>query len=244
MSWLTADRPLIIGHRGACADAPENTLVAFALALEQNADGIELDVQLSADGAPIIMHDATVDRTCDGVGRVADMTLAELRQLTIDNDHPVPTLDDLFALLGRRTLYNVELKALGLDDGGLAETVARCVVAHDVADCVLVSSFSPFTVRSARRPCCASAARHASSTASCGRRPITPSTRWSMRRCWPGRGGGGCASTSGRSTTRLRRGGWPASASTASSPISPASCGRPSPDPIPIVEAPNQCASK
>jgi len=151
MSWLTADRPLIIGHRGACADAPENTLVAFALALEQNADGIELDVQLSADGAPIIMHDATVDRTCDGVGRVTDMTLAELRQLTIDNDHPVPTLDDLFALLGRRTLYNVELKALGLDDGGLAETVARCVVAHDVADCVLVSSFSPFTVRSARQ---------------------------------------------------------------------------------------------
>jgi len=151
MSWLTADRPLIIGHRGACADAPENTLAAFALALEQNADGIELDVQLSADGVPVIMHDATVDRTCDGAGRVADMTLAELRQLTIDNDHPVPTLDDLFALLGRRTLYNVELKALGLDDGGLAETVARCVVAHDVADCVLVSSFSPFTVRSARR---------------------------------------------------------------------------------------------
>ncbi len=151
MSWLTADRPLIIGHRGACADAPENTLAAFALALEQNADGIELDVQLSADGAPIIMHDATVDRTCDGVGRVADMTLAELRQLTIDNDHPVPTLDDLFALLGRRTLYNVELKALGLDDGGLAAAVARCTAAHNVADCVLVSSFSPFTVRSARR---------------------------------------------------------------------------------------------
>ena len=149
--WLTADRPLIIGHRGASADAPENTLAAFAQALEQGADGVELDVQLSADGAPIVMHDATVDRTCDGAGRVAEMTLAELRQLTIAGDQPVPTLDDVFDLLGRRALYNVELKALGVSDGGLAETVARCVVAHNVADRVLVSSFSPFTVRAARR---------------------------------------------------------------------------------------------
>ncbi len=115
MSWLTADRPLIIGHRGAAADAPENTLAAFALALEQGADGVELDVQLCADGAPVIIHDATVDRTCNGMGRVGDLTLAELRLLTIDNDHPIPTLDDLFATFGRRTLYNVELKALGRD---------------------------------------------------------------------------------------------------------------------------------
>ncbi len=150
-TWLTADRPLIIGHRGACADAPENTLAAFALALAQNADGVELDVQLSADGVPMIMHDATVDRTTDGHGRVPDLTLAELRRLTIDNAHPVPALDDLFEMLGRRTLYNVELKALGPNDGGLVAAVARCVVAHDVADRVLVSSFSPFTVRSARR---------------------------------------------------------------------------------------------
>ncbi len=149
--WLDATRPLIIGHRGASADAPENTLAAFALALEQNADGIEFDVQLCADGAPVIMHDDTVDRTCDGVGRVADMTLAELQMLTIDGEHPVPTLDDLFELLGRRTLYNVELKALGLSDGGLSEAIAKRIAAHGVADRVLVSSFSPFVVRLARR---------------------------------------------------------------------------------------------
>ena len=151
MSWLTADRPLIIGHRGAAADAPENTLAAFALALEQGADGIELDVQLCADGVPVIMHDDTVDRTCDGAGRVGDLTLAELQLLTIDGEHPIPTLDDLFATFGRRTLYNVELKALGLDDGGLSAAVARIIAAHGVGEQVLISSFSPFTVRAAQR---------------------------------------------------------------------------------------------
>ena len=151
MSWLSADRPLIIGHRGAAADAPENTLAAFALALEQGADGIELDVQLCADGVPVIMHDDTVDRTCDGAGRVGDLTLAELQLLTIDGEHPIPTLDDLFATFGRRTLYNVELKALGLDDGGLSAAVARIIAAHGVGEQVLISSFSPFTVRAAQR---------------------------------------------------------------------------------------------
>ena len=85
--WLTATHPLIIGHRGAGADAPENTLAAFALALEQNADGIEFDVQLSADGVPVIIHDDTVDRTCNGTGRVTDLTLAELQALTIEDEH-------------------------------------------------------------------------------------------------------------------------------------------------------------
>ena len=151
MSWLSADRPLIIGHRGAAADAPENTLAAFTLALAQGADGVELDVQLCADGVPIIIHDTTVDRTCDGTGRVADLSLAELRLLTIDNDHPIPTLDDLFATFGRRTLYNVELKALGRGGDALAAAVARAISAHGVAEQVLISSFSPFTLRAARR---------------------------------------------------------------------------------------------
>ena len=149
--WLTATRPLIIGHRGASADAPENTLAAFVLALEQNADGIEFDVQLCADGAPVVMHDDTVDRTCDGVGRVADLTLAALRQLTIAKEHTIPTLDEVFATLGRDALYNVELKALGLNDRGLAAAVARCVAAHGLGDRVIVSSFSPFVVRRARQ---------------------------------------------------------------------------------------------
>lgn len=151
MDWLTAGLPLIIGHRGASADAPENTLAAFALALEQGADGIELDVQLCADGVPIVMHDETVDRTCDGRGRVSDLTLAELRRFTIENEHAIPTLDDVFRQFGREMLYNIELKALGFDDGGLARAVAATIDAHSTGDRVLVSCFSPFILRQARQ---------------------------------------------------------------------------------------------
>jgi len=149
--WLTATRPLIIGHRGAGADAPENTLAAFALALEQNADGIEFDVQLSADGVPVIIHDDTVDRTCNGTGRVTEMTLAELQALTIENEHAIPTLDEVFETLGRRTLYNIELKVLGVNDGGLAAAVADRIEGHGLGDRVIVSCFSPFVLREARR---------------------------------------------------------------------------------------------
>jgi glycerophosphoryl diester phosphodiesterase len=151
MDWLTACRPLIIGHRGASADAPENTLTAFDLALAQGADGVEFDVQLCADGEPVIMHDDTVDRTCNGRGRVADLTLDELRRLSIDGAHPIPTLTDVFRQFGRSTLYNVELKALGFQDDGLAAAVARCIAANGVGDRVLVSCFSPFVLRQARR---------------------------------------------------------------------------------------------
>lgn len=149
--WLAATHPLIIGHRGASAAAPENTLAAFALAIEQGADGIELDVQLCADGWPVVMHDDTVDRTCDGRGRVADLTLADLQMLTIADEHPIPTLDDVFESFGRGTLYNVELKAAGWFSKGLAAAVADRIEAHNLGRCVLVSSFSPALVREARR---------------------------------------------------------------------------------------------
>ena len=71
----------IWGHRGASADAPENTLPAFALALGQGADGIELDVQLTRDDEVVVIHDETLERTTDGHGWVADHSLDELRRL-------------------------------------------------------------------------------------------------------------------------------------------------------------------
>lgn len=151
MDWLSATRPLIIGHRGASAAAPENSLPACALALAEGADGIEFDVQLSADGQPVIIHDDTVDRTTDGSGRVTDLTLAELRALDLGHGTTIPTLDELFALLGRQPLYNIELKTRGVADRGLEAAVAACIRSHDLASRVLVSSFSPFALRRARR---------------------------------------------------------------------------------------------
>ena len=74
-------RPLVIAHRGASGFAPENTLAAFKLALALGADGVEMDVQLSADGHPVVMHDVRVNRTTNGAGTVSRLTLDQLESL-------------------------------------------------------------------------------------------------------------------------------------------------------------------
>lgn len=150
-AWLAAPTPLIIGHRGASADAPENTLAAFALAVAQGADGVELDVQLSADGQPVIIHDGTIDRVTNGAGRVSALTLAQLQAYALRDGERIPTLAQLFALLGTQTLYNVELKDMSQRDRGLETAVAACVREFGLNERVLISSFNPFAVRRARR---------------------------------------------------------------------------------------------
>lgn len=149
--WLSSSQTLIIGHRGASADAPENSLVAFDLALSQGADGIEFDVTLSSDAIPVIIHDDTVDRTSDGTGEVRHMTAAALGQLALGQGQTIPTLDQLFESLGTRTLYNLELKGMGLVDTGLEAAVARRIVAHGVGDHILISSFNPLMLRRIRK---------------------------------------------------------------------------------------------
>ena len=92
--WLdfSHTKPLIIGHRGASAHAPENTLASFRLAAQQGADGIEFDVKRSQNGEVVIMHDASVDRTTNGSGNVHQLPLNQLRQLDAGNGERVPTL--------------------------------------------------------------------------------------------------------------------------------------------------------
>ena len=75
----------IFAHRGASAYAPENTLEAFRLAMEQGADGIELDVQLTKDGELVVIHDETIDRVSNGKGAVRDYTLEELKSFSVSN---------------------------------------------------------------------------------------------------------------------------------------------------------------
>jgi len=90
----------IIAHRGASAHAPENTLTAFQLALDQGADGIELDVMLSKDGQLVVIHDETVDRTTNGTGKVAEMDLVELKVLDAGQGESLPTLPEVFDRFG------------------------------------------------------------------------------------------------------------------------------------------------
>lgn len=140
--------PLLIGHRGAAGLAPENTLPSFREAVERWAvDMIELDVRATADGECVVIHDPTVDRTTDGTGAVAEMTLAELRELDAAHgfrddrgDHPfrgqgvtIPTLDEVLTELPG-TAFTVEIK-IGTVQEALRETIRR----HDAARRVVVA---------------------------------------------------------------------------------------------------------
>jgi glycerophosphoryl diester phosphodiesterase len=151
MDWRSAQTPLVIGHRGASSEAPENTLAAFGLAAEQRADGIELDVRLSADGDVVVIHDDSVERTTSGRGQVRSLGTAELQALDAGMEQGIPTLDDVFLAFGPSLLYNVELKDFGLSDGGLAIAVADRIAAYHLENHVVVSSFNPLAVRRARK---------------------------------------------------------------------------------------------
>lgn len=144
-AWFTTKRPLIIGHRGASADAPENTLAAFRLAQAQGADGIEFDIQLSAENRPVIIHDATLERTTNGIGHVSDYSLADLQQLDAGAGEQIPTLDQLFEACGPDFLYNIELKAQHAE-----QAVWDCVQRHKLAEQVLISSFDHTILQAAR----------------------------------------------------------------------------------------------
>jgi glycerophosphoryl diester phosphodiesterase len=150
--WLSPrDRPLNIGHRGASAAAPQNTLAAFRKAVELGADGVELDVQLSADGAVVVIHDFTVDKTTNGTGRVADKTLAELKALDAGSrfsphfaGERIPTLAEVFEAIDGRLLVNIELKAPDKNwNTALVGPVLEIVRSHGMQAQVLFSSFNP-----------------------------------------------------------------------------------------------------
>lgn len=104
---------LNIGHRGAKGHAAENTLASFKKALNLGVHGVELDVHLSSDGAIVVIHDATIDRTTNGKGFVNDLSLRELKALRIENELQIPTLSEVFNLIARNCFINIELKGYG-----------------------------------------------------------------------------------------------------------------------------------
>ena len=136
---------LKIAHRGASAYEPENTLRAFRKAIELGADMIEVDVRLSRDGHPVIMHDATVDRTTDGTGYVRDKTLAELKGLDAGHGEQIPTLQEAMELVqGRCGLY-IELK-----EREAARPVVDAIHANGFKG-VIVGSSDPDSIREVKR---------------------------------------------------------------------------------------------
>lgn len=157
--WSELPRPIVFAHRGASAQAPENTLAAFELAARQGAPAIELDAKLSADGQVIVMHDARVDRTTDGKGRVCDLPLTALRELDAGSwfsrqyrGERIPTLGEVFETLGKRLFINVELTNYTTPRDALVEKVTELVKAFGLQSQVIFSSFLPHNlVQAAKR---------------------------------------------------------------------------------------------
>lgn len=157
MSPLPA-HPLVFAHRGASAHAPENTLAAFQRALDDGAPAIEFDVKLSRDGVVVIIHDHTVDRTTDGHGSVRAMTLSQLRALDAGSwfdstfrGERLPTLDEVFGRFGGQVFMNVELTNYASPFDLLVPKVALIIKKHRLQEGVLLSSFLPHNLSTARR---------------------------------------------------------------------------------------------
>ena len=118
---------LNIAHRGASHDAPENTLSAFRLAFAQGADGVELDVRLSADGRAVVHHDADLQRTAGRADRISDLTAEELARVSLEGPGAsrtvgIPTLEEVVASLPADALLDVEVK----DAGNRDDRLERC----------------------------------------------------------------------------------------------------------------------
>lgn len=143
-----AQTPWIIAHRGASGDAPENTLSAFRLAVEQGCHAIELDVRMSRDGHLVVCHDATVDRTTNGKGAIHRLTLHELQRLDAGGwfapnyaGEGIPALEQVFQLLPAHIWVNIEVKHHYR--GRIEEPLIRMLRQYERVNGAVISSFDP-----------------------------------------------------------------------------------------------------
>jgi glycerophosphoryl diester phosphodiesterase len=161
----------IIGHRGASAEAPENTLPAFLLAIEQGVDAIELDVHVTADDIPVVMHDPTVMRTTSGEGAIATMSLRRLREVDAgarftpdggatypyrDTGVRVPTVEEVLTAIPADMPMLIEVKAIHAQWAlrrvlERFKAAPRCIVAAFEAGSLNAFLEPPFTCGASRR---------------------------------------------------------------------------------------------
>jgi glycerophosphoryl diester phosphodiesterase len=141
---------MVVAHRGASIEQPENTIEAFAAAIDAGADAVEFDVRMTADGHAVVMHDPDVSRTTDGQGLVAEMTLDEIRTLG------VPTVGEALACLSGRAAADIEIKNLpgepGFtpDDEPAVESTLAALDSVGFSGQVIVSSFNPASIAHSR----------------------------------------------------------------------------------------------
>jgi glycerophosphoryl diester phosphodiesterase len=158
MLFSTPLRPLIGAHRGASGEAPENTLAAFDLAVEQGAELLECDVHRSSDGHLMVQHDFSLNRTAGRDGMIGELSFEELRRCDAGawrgeqwHGQPLPTLDEVLSRYGDALLINVEIKVDRQPYPQIEDLVARAVRMHNLYDRVVVSSFHLGTIERMRR---------------------------------------------------------------------------------------------
>ena len=134
-----------VAHRGASAQYPENTMLAFRQAIQQGVDMIELDVHLTSDDELIVMHDTTLDRTTNGHGNIHDYSLQEIRQLNAGQGEKVPLLSEAIQL-ARESQLRLFVEVKGSTDAAgvaIAEAVIRALEADNFLSQIVLTSFSP-----------------------------------------------------------------------------------------------------
>ncbi|MDD4080921.1 MAG: glycerophosphodiester phosphodiesterase [Eubacteriales bacterium] len=146
-------KTLICAHRGASGYAPENTLEAFQLAVDQKAEAVELDVQLSRDKQLVVVHDERIDRVSDGSGLISMLSLKDIKSHLFNATHPAyldaraPTLEEVFDLLLETNLIiNVELKNSRIPYEGMEEKCIDLARRKGISDRVIYSSFNHYSL--------------------------------------------------------------------------------------------------
>jgi glycerophosphoryl diester phosphodiesterase len=127
---------ILMGHRGAAALAPENTLLSIATAMEIGVDAVEIDVHLSKDKEIVVIHDATVDRTTNGTGAVSRYALNELKKLDAGKGETIPTLQEVIDFIHGKVRLVIELK-----EAGTEEPVVQLIKRNGLWENVYVISF-------------------------------------------------------------------------------------------------------
>ncbi len=145
--------PLVLAHRGANKQAPQNTLPAFKKAIDLNADGLETDVHLSSDGHVVICHNYTIDETSTGSGLIYEKTLSELKDYDFGSYFSdefkgvtLPTLPELLDLTKEMTLINIEIKPPKIDCD-LVKKVVETIHKYGIVKNSIVSCFDPECIR-------------------------------------------------------------------------------------------------
>ena len=163
---MTATPPLIIGHRGASAIAPENTIAAFRLALAAGADGVEFDVRLTRDGIPVVIHDDNLRRTGSLPQTVASLSLAELKQVDVGSwfnrtqkrstsdfsGEKIPTLEEVFQLFeSTDAVLYLEMKSDATQRDQLATVCSESLRARSFKARVIVECFDLAGIETVKR---------------------------------------------------------------------------------------------